>query len=194
MDFLTRPADFHDDEGILERARAARRAQAASVKFVASASALASFEKVDAKTLGDDEKNCIICYNDFGVMNPDGHIECAVRLPKCKHVFGDHCIKQWLKDSDSCPYCRDKLPSEPKQQEQISSSSQREQLRRLLADSRNSRLLSQLPPSPWAEMPGEERSAYDSAMSTAAQQARQNEYQSIVQDQLNLQGHEMLAM
>jgi len=47
-------------------------------------------------------------------MNPDGNIECAVRLPKCKHVFGDHCLKQWLKDSDTCPYCRDKLPSEPK--------------------------------------------------------------------------------
>jgi hypothetical protein len=29
-------------------------------------------------------------------------------------VFGDRCLKQWLQDSDSCPYCRDKLPSEPK--------------------------------------------------------------------------------
>jgi len=33
-------------------------------------------------------------------------------LPKCKHVFGDKCIKKWFEDSDSCPYCRDKLPSE----------------------------------------------------------------------------------
>lgn len=47
-------------------------------------------------------------------MNPDGNIECPVRLPKCKHMFGDHCLKQWLKDSDSCPYCRDKLDSTPK--------------------------------------------------------------------------------
>jgi hypothetical protein len=37
-----------------------------------------------------------------------------VRLPKCKHLFGDDCLKEWLKDSDTCPYCRDKLPSEPK--------------------------------------------------------------------------------
>jgi hypothetical protein len=57
---------------------------------------------------------CIICYNEFGVRNPDGFIESPVRLPKCKHVFGDRCLKQWLQDSDSCPYCRDKLPSEPK--------------------------------------------------------------------------------
>lgn len=57
---------------------------------------------------------CIICYNEFGVKNPDGFVECPVRLPKCKHIFGDRCLKQWLQDSDSCPYCRDKLPSEPK--------------------------------------------------------------------------------
>jgi hypothetical protein len=58
--------------------------------------------------------DCIICYNDFGVQNPDGFVESPVRLPKCKHIFGDRCLKQWLQDSDSCPYCRDKLPSEPK--------------------------------------------------------------------------------
>lgn len=36
-----------------------------------------------------------------------------MRLPKCKHVFGDHCIKKWFEESDSCPYCRDKVHSEP---------------------------------------------------------------------------------
>lgn len=40
--------------------------------------------------------------------------EAPLRLPKCKHVFGDHCIKKWFEDSDSCPYCRDKVPSESK--------------------------------------------------------------------------------
>lgn len=49
-------------------------------------------------------------------MNPDGNIEDPVRLPKCKHLFGDHCLKQWLKDSDSCPYCRGKLDSVPRRQ------------------------------------------------------------------------------
>ena len=57
---------------------------------------------------------CVICYNDFGVESPEGINEAPLRLPRCKHVFGDHCIKKWFEDSDSCPYCRDKLPSEPK--------------------------------------------------------------------------------
>lgn len=53
----------------------------------------------------------MICYNDFGVASPEGINEAPLRLPKCKHVFGDHCIKKWFAESDSCPYCRDKLPS-----------------------------------------------------------------------------------
>jgi len=56
---------------------------------------------------------CIICYNEFGVENPEGINEAPLRLPRCKHVFGDHCIKKWFEESDSCPYCRDKVPSEP---------------------------------------------------------------------------------
>ena len=44
--------------------------------------------------------------------NPDGVIENPIRLPKCKHIFGEKCIKKWFQDSDTCPYCRDKLPSE----------------------------------------------------------------------------------
>lgn len=55
----------------------------------------------------------MICYNDFGVENPEGINEAPLRLPGCKHIFGDHCIKKWFEESDSCPYCRDKVPSEP---------------------------------------------------------------------------------
>lgn len=55
---------------------------------------------------------CNICYNDFGVASPEGTVETAVRLPKCKHVFGDKCIHKWLEDNTTCPYCRDKLESE----------------------------------------------------------------------------------
>jgi hypothetical protein len=55
---------------------------------------------------------CTICYNDIGVENPDGIIENPIRLPRCKHIFGEKCIKKWFQDSDTCPYCRDKLPSE----------------------------------------------------------------------------------
>jgi hypothetical protein len=41
----------------LERTRAARRAAAASVKLVASASALASFEKVSKESLKADDQS-----------------------------------------------------------------------------------------------------------------------------------------
>lgn len=63
---------------------------------------------------------CVICYNEYGVETPEGTREAPVRLPKCKHVFGDHCIKKWFEDSDSCPYCRDKLQSEPKMHHEAS--------------------------------------------------------------------------
>ena len=55
---------------------------------------------------------CVICYNDFGAETPEGVREAPLRIPKCKHVFGDHCIKKWFEESDSCPYCRTKVPSE----------------------------------------------------------------------------------
>jgi hypothetical protein len=55
---------------------------------------------------------CSICYETIGTENPEGLTEKALRLPKCKHIFGDICIKKWCQDSDTCPYCRDKLPSE----------------------------------------------------------------------------------
>lgn len=131
----------------MERSRAARRAAVAAAKLVASPAALASLEKVELSSLSGDDRSeyispssqytktnvpdCIICYNEFGIKNPDGNIESAVRLPKCKHIFGDHCLKHWLKDSDSCPYCRDKLPSEPKK-------SHAEEMRRLFALNRSS--------------------------------------------------------
>ncbi|KAI8951039.1 hypothetical protein F4801DRAFT_306160 [Xylaria longipes] len=77
---------------------------------VASKKALASLQSVD---IADLPETCVICYNEFGVANPEGINEAPLRLPKCKHVFGDHCIKKWFQESDSCPYCRDKVHSEP---------------------------------------------------------------------------------
>ncbi|KAK8114746.1 ring finger domain-containing protein [Apiospora kogelbergensis] len=84
-----------------------------SGKRVASKSTIASLQSVEMSELTDSERSCIICYNEFGVENPEGVNEAPLRLPKCKHIFGDHCIKKWFEESDSCPYCRDKVPSEP---------------------------------------------------------------------------------
>ncbi|KAM7196067.1 hypothetical protein V8F33_006359 [Rhypophila sp. PSN 637] len=82
-------------------------------KRVASKKALSQLQSVDIDSLEESERTCVICYNEFGVENPEGINEAPLRLPSCKHVFGDHCIKKWFEESDSCPYCRDKVPSEP---------------------------------------------------------------------------------
>lgn len=71
---------------------------------------------------------CVICYNDFGVASPEGIVETPIRLPKCKHVFGNECIIKWLQESYSCPYCRDKLESEMARPDQ-------ETIRRMVAES-----------------------------------------------------------
>lgn len=95
-----------------ERALAFYRGATATGKKVASQSAISSLESVNPHDLLKADRTCIICYNEFGVQNPEGLIEAPLRLPRCKHVFGDHCIKKWFEDSDSCPYCRDRLPNE----------------------------------------------------------------------------------
>ncbi|GAP90266.2 putative zinc finger protein atl6 [Rosellinia necatrix] len=83
-----------------------------SGKRIASKKALASLQSVPIEDLPESERTCVICYNEFGLENPEGINEAPLRLPKCKHVFGDHCIKKWFQESDSCPYCRDKVHSE----------------------------------------------------------------------------------
>ncbi|OBT45370.1 hypothetical protein VE00_04057 [Pseudogymnoascus sp. WSF 3629] len=147
-------SEGEERELAMERSRAARRAAIAAAKLVASPAALASLEPVELSSLSGDDRNCIICYNEFGIKNPDGNIESAVRLPKCKHIFGDHCLKHWLKDSDSCPYCRDKLPSEPKK-------SHAEEMRRLFALNRPATSSAQQHGGP---MTAEERAAAFAAM------------------------------
>ncbi|KAG9248550.1 hypothetical protein BJ878DRAFT_547979 [Calycina marina] len=85
-------------------------------KKVVSQSYIDNLERIQAEDLTDEYKCCTICYNNLGVPNPEGLVEQAVRLPKCKHIFGEKCLIKWFKDSfkdrDTCPYCRDKLPSQ----------------------------------------------------------------------------------
>ncbi|KAF7886580.1 uncharacterized protein EAF01_011258 [Botrytis porri] len=33
----------------------------------------------------------------------------AVKIKTCEHVFGRHCIAQWLKENNTCPMCRRKV-------------------------------------------------------------------------------------
>lgn len=58
------------------------------------------------------DQGCNICYVTLGDKSPDGVREWPVRIPGCRHVFGNHCIQQWLAESPFCPYCRHQLPSE----------------------------------------------------------------------------------
>lgn len=45
----------------------------------------------------------------MGVANPDGVVEMPYRFPKCRHIFGDKCIKKWTTEAITCPYCRTPL-------------------------------------------------------------------------------------
>ncbi|XEU98568.1 hypothetical protein FSHL1_003855 [Fusarium sambucinum] len=87
-----------------------------STKMVASKMTLRSLQSVELEELPEADRSCVICYNEYCVETPEGVKEAPLRLPKCGHIFGDHCIKKWFEDSDSCPYCRDKLHAEPKTQ------------------------------------------------------------------------------
>ncbi|KAF4997773.1 hypothetical protein FGRMN_3611 [Fusarium graminum] len=89
---------------------------AVSTKMVASKLTVRSLQIVKLEELSEADRSCVICYNEYGIETPEGINEVPLRLPKCGHIFGDHCIKKWFEDSDSCPYCRDKLHAEPKTQ------------------------------------------------------------------------------
>ncbi|KAE8447586.1 hypothetical protein EG329_010557 [Mollisiaceae sp. DMI_Dod_QoI] len=155
-----------------ERSIAAIRGAVAGGKRVPSKEALSSLESVKVKDLTDADRTCIICYNEFGVSNPEGEIENPIRLPKCKHIFGDKCIKKWFEDSDSCPYCRDKLPSELAVRKNMAYQSyrlaHREQMR--LASAQRSRY-SYMPPG-IPSVPVDS----DNARNSAAAQRVQDEY------------------
>ena len=55
--------------------------------------------KIETDKLNEENKRCIICYEDFK-DNDKG-----IFLP-CFHVFHSNCIKTWLKNKDNCPLCK----------------------------------------------------------------------------------------
>lgn len=62
-------------------------------------------EVADASKLDHDNKNCIICLEDF--IDKDK----IICLP-CIHVFHSDCIKSWLNCHRSCPTCKFELTFE----------------------------------------------------------------------------------
>lgn len=53
-------------------------------------------------TLTNKILNCAICIEDIVVGNK------IIKL-QCGHVFHSPCILKWVKDKNSCPYCRKKV-------------------------------------------------------------------------------------
>ena len=61
-----------------------------------------------------DDRNCVVCLREIGIMNRDtGFTEHRLRLP-CAHIVGSGCLITWLKDNNTCPLCRRELfPPQP---------------------------------------------------------------------------------
>eukprot|EP01024_Parvocaulis_polyphysoides_P059670 TRINITY_DN6464_c0_g1_i4.p1 TRINITY_DN6464_c0_g1~~TRINITY_DN6464_c0_g1_i4.p1 ORF type:complete len:323 (-),score=51.18 TRINITY_DN6464_c0_g1_i4:1098-2066(-) len=69
--------------------------------------------KVDDSNLQElnEDRTCAICMERF-VKNDD-----VIILP-CKHPFHFGCVEPWLKQTNSCPTCRNELQTDNKQYEQ----------------------------------------------------------------------------
>ncbi|KAM0743309.1 hypothetical protein ACQRIT_003486 [Beauveria bassiana] len=64
-------------------------------RSVVSREALQGLLDVIVDDLAKGDRTCMICYNEYGTRSPEDVIEKPLRLPKCKHVFGDRCILKW---------------------------------------------------------------------------------------------------
>ena len=64
------------------------------------------FEDVEIGPRGIDER-CCICDEAYAAMDS------ACRLPSCKHVFHRSCVTTWLRLKNTCPMCRNELPTVP---------------------------------------------------------------------------------
>lgn len=115
------PVDWdHERDQSLElnpRARAPRGHHSGSSRLGAFKARMQSLQTVAVDDLPEGDRCCSICYNPFGEEGPEGITETPLRLPRCEHVFGDHCIRRWLTESDKCPYCRVKVPGLKKDRE-----------------------------------------------------------------------------
>lgn len=89
-----------------------------SIVSAASASANAS-QQEDNKhgiscrlDIASQSNECVVCRDDF---EPG---QTAIRLPACGHVFHEQCACHWLKQHNTCPYCRRELPTDDAAYEQ----------------------------------------------------------------------------
>ena len=71
--------------------------------------------KIENSVQSDDRQRCLICEEEIGSLSSEtGAIECLIRLP-CSHLFGSHCIANWLNENNTCPVCRSAFfPAQPR--------------------------------------------------------------------------------
>ncbi|KAF2036580.1 hypothetical protein EK21DRAFT_83535 [Setomelanomma holmii] len=64
---------------------------------------------------------CTICLEPFATASsPNNQLsnpssEPAIAITKCGHTFGQNCLAQWMRDSNTCPICRVEFFDLPKQ-------------------------------------------------------------------------------
>jgi E3 ubiquitin-protein ligase RNF181 len=71
---------------------------------------------------------CPVCIKEFEKIENSEERD-AIKLPKCGHTFHCSCMKQWLEVTNSCPLCRDELPTDDPNYEQMKINKEREKVR-----------------------------------------------------------------
>jgi len=64
-------------------------------------------QKPDPLTYIKTDETCTICFDD----------DTEIKLV-CKHSFHVNCINQWLKENETCPYCRWNVYRQPPKEDQ----------------------------------------------------------------------------
>lgn len=64
-----------------------------------------------------EDKQCIICLEDANVYTITDFLLQQPLLKACECVYNIHeeCIKKWIKDNPTCPYCKNQLYLEHQQ-------------------------------------------------------------------------------
>lgn len=75
-------------------------------KFYKVSRRLRSSPPVTQEELDAEEVVCTICYET--ITRPDG-----TRRLHCSHAFHESCLRQWLEEHSTCPYCRTDLLAPP---------------------------------------------------------------------------------
>ena len=54
-------------------------------------------------------RDCVICCETYQIRDK------VLQIPSCGHVFHESCALVWLNKHNTCPYCRNELPTDDKQ-------------------------------------------------------------------------------